>query len=136
MCGRVLLKALRDLWSWGRGNRSFFLNGTNLLISGTRFISSTTCPSLSCKTMPVSEIINETQCCIFIFTFVPVHQAVLSTKYSLCQRPRSANTLIENMQHLSELAHKIVHWNSLAFLSLCFLLIWFSRSFLLFFPLA
>lgn len=132
MSGRVLLKALKNLWAWGRGNRSFSWMEKTCWVQEPDISHQPLVQDYLAKPFLFQQIINETQCCIFIFTFVPVHQAVLSTKYSLCQRPHSANTLTENIQHLSELPHKVVHWNNLAFLSLCFLLIWFSRSFLFF----
>lgn len=130
MCGRVLWKALKDLWAWGRGNRSFSWTEKNGWVQEPDLSHQPLVQAYLAKPCLFQQIIRETQCCIFILTFVPVHQAVLSTKYSLCERPHSANTLTENIHHFSELAHKIVHWNNLAFLSLCFLLIWFSKSFL------
>lgn len=45
----------------------------------------------------------------FRFHIRSTHQAVLSTEYSLSQRPHSPNTLMENIRHLCEHAHKIVH---------------------------
>lgn len=109
MCGRGLLKALKDLWAWGRGSRSFSWMEKICWVQELDLSHQALVQVYLAKPCLFQQIINETQCCIFIFTFVPVHQAVLSSKYSLCQRLHSPNTLIENTQYRSELAHKIVH---------------------------
>lgn len=69
MCGRVLLKALKDLWAWYTGNRSFSWTENICWVQEPDLSHQPLVQAYLAKPCLFQQIINETQCCIFIFHF-------------------------------------------------------------------